>query len=159
MNNSFLNKKTYLDTIKVTTLTAVDLIIVYNNSILMGYRKNNPAKNYWFVPGSRTRKNEKIKNGIQRMAKSELGLNINLDKVKLLGVYDHIYNNNFDNDNFGTHYVVNAFIYRLDEKPLLKIDNQHEEMKWFPFHEIENNKHIHQYTREYLKNVLEYIKK
>tara|TARA_B100001093_G_C26072068_1_gene694958 strand:+ start:48 stop:524 length:477 start_codon:yes stop_codon:yes gene_type:complete len=158
MNNNFLDKKTYLDVIKATTLTAVDLIIVYNNSILMGYRKNNPAKDYWFVPGSRTRKNEKIMDGLQRMVKSELNLEINLDKVKLLGVYDHIYDNNYNDDTFGTHYVVSAFIYILNEKPKIKIDDQHEEIKWFPINQIKGNKYIHQYTKNYLINVLEHLK-
>ena len=158
MNNNFLDKKTYLDVIKATTLTAVDLIIVHNNSILLGYRKNNPAKNYWFVPGSRTRKNEKIMDGLKRMVKSELNLEINLDKVKLLGVYDHIYDNNYNDDTFGTHYVVSAFIYMLNEKPEIKIDDQHEEIKWFPINQIKDNKYIHQYTKNYLINILEHLK-
>ena len=158
MNNNFLDKKTYLDVIKVTPLTAIDLVIVYKNRILLGYRKNNPAKNYWFVPGSRTMKNEKIIDGIKRIGKTELNLNINLSDVKLLGVYDHIYDNNFDNNNYGTHYVVSAFIYFLKEKPNLKNDNQHEELCWFPINEIENNLNIHKYTRNYVINVLEHLK-
>ena len=124
----------------------------------MGYRNNNPAKNYWFVPGSRTRKNEKLMDGIQRMAKTELNLNIDSNKIKLLGVYDHIYENNFNDDTFGTHYVVSAFIYILKEKPNLTFDNQHEELRWFPIDEIKDNKYIHQYTKNYLVNVLEHLK-
>jgi colanic acid biosynthesis protein WcaH len=159
MINSFIKKKTYLDIIKVTTLTAVDLIIVHSNNILLGYRKNDPAKNYWFVPGCRTRKNERINEGLKRVAYSELGLDINFKDVKLIGVYDHIYENNFDNHDFGTHYLVNAFLYIVNERPELKIDDQHEEMKWFSFEEVKKNKDIHQYTKDYLQNVLQFIKK
>ena len=91
-----LDEKNYLDIIKMTTLTAIDLVIIHDNKILMGYRNNNPASNCWFVPGCRTRKNETQSQGAQRVAKTELGINIDLSKLKLIGVYDHIYNNNFE---------------------------------------------------------------
>ena len=41
-----LSREKYYDIISQTTLTAVDLILYYNGKILLGYRKNQPAKNY-----------------------------------------------------------------------------------------------------------------
>tara|TARA_B100001057_G_C22230876_1_gene711982 strand:- start:126 stop:428 length:303 start_codon:yes stop_codon:yes gene_type:complete len=94
--------------------------------MLIGYRNNNPARNYWFVPGCRTGKNETLSRGAQRVANSELGINIDTSKLKLLGVYDHIYDNNFQNNDFGTHYVVSAYMIILNEKPIINGDTQHE---------------------------------
>ena len=46
-----LNKDKYLDIIKHTNLTSIDLVFIYNDKILLGFRNNSPAKNSWFVPG------------------------------------------------------------------------------------------------------------
>ena len=43
-----LSKSKYLEIIKETTLTAVDLILINDNKILVGWRNNEPAKNTWF---------------------------------------------------------------------------------------------------------------
>jgi len=155
-----LDLKDYLNVIEKTTLTSIDLVIVYDNKILMGYRNNDPARNYWFVPGCRTRKNETQQQGIQRVANSELGIDIDTDtnKLKLLGVYDHLYDCNFKNDDFGTHYVVAAYVIILEQKPTITGDDQHEKLDWFSINKIEEDDNIHQYTKNYVKPVLDYIK-
>ena len=78
-----LDKDTYFDIIKKTTLTSIDLVIICDNQILLGLRNNNPARNFWFVPGCRTRKNEKINEGIIRVAKTELNLDV-IEKLILI---------------------------------------------------------------------------
>jgi len=148
-----LDKKDYLDIIKITTLTSVDLVVVYDNNILMGYRNNNPARNYWFVPGCRTGKNETLLQGAQRVAKSELNIDIDTRELKLLGVHDHIYDNNFQNDDFGTHYVCVAFMITFEKKPVIFGDDQHDKFAWFPINQIEANNSIHQNTRNYVKDI------
>jgi len=152
-----LDHKTYLEIIEKTTLTSIDLIIVYDNNILLGYRNNNPARDFWFVPGCRTYKNETLMQGVQRVALSELGITIDINKLKLLGVYDHIYNNNFDNNDFGTHYVVTAYMIILDKKPIINIDGQHEKIAWIPINKVKLNDNIHQYTKNYINSILEIL--
>ena len=39
-----LNHKKYLDVIKHTTLTSIDLVIYFKDKILLGFRNNEPAK-------------------------------------------------------------------------------------------------------------------
>ena len=58
----FLDKKDFSELIKKAPLIAIDLCIVHKRCILLGKRINNPAKNFFFVPGGRVLKNEKIKN-------------------------------------------------------------------------------------------------
>ena len=152
-----LKKEQYLDVIEKTTLTSVDLIIMKNNCILMGLRKNNPAKNYYFTPGVRTYKNENQLEAIKRVGKSELGIDINPENVKLVGVYDHIYDNNFDNNNFGTHYVVTAYLHKIKNNIKIELDDQHDEIKWINIDNMINDNTVHQYVKNYYKNLKKLI--
>ena len=61
-----LSKNKYLEVIKETTLTSVDLILINNNKIFLGWRNNQPAKNTWFTPGVRTYKNETQQKALER---------------------------------------------------------------------------------------------
>ena len=150
-----LSKQKYLEIIKETTLTAVDLILINDNKILVGWRNNNPAKNTWFTPGVRTYKNETQMEAVKRVAKSELNLEINIDNVKLLGVYDHIYKNNFQNNDFGTHYVVTAYLCELTktEKNKIKKDDQHQLIKWIDLNELEDYNNLHQNVKNYIPQI------
>ena len=65
----------------------------------------------------------------------------------------HIYNKNFKDDAFGTHYVVTCFLYKLDKKVIITRDRQHADLKWFSINDIEQNTEIHQYVKNYLPNV------
>lgn len=149
-----LSKKEYLSVIEKTTLTAVDLIFVYNNKILLGYRNNQPAKNFWFNPGGRTGKMEKIEDALKRVALNECGIDISNLDYKLLGVYDHIYDNNFANNYFGTHYVVSSFLFNLNYLPELKSDDQHSQFKWVDINNIESDSNIHQNVKRYVIDIL-----
>lgn len=154
-----LSKNKYLEIIKESTLTSVDLILLNQNKILVGWRNNNPAKNTWFTPGVRTYKNETQMEAIKRVAKSELNIEINTDNVKLLGVYDHIYDNNFSDNSFGTHYVVTAYLYKLNNeyKNNIKIDNQHDKIKWIDLNELEKDENVHQNVKNYLPQINQYL--
>lgn len=127
-------KKEYLNVIKNTNLISVDLIIFdEEKNVLVGKRKNNPARNNFFVPGSRVYKSETIKMAIPRVCKFELGFE--LKKPVFRGVYEHTYPNNFDNDDFGTHYVNFAYEFHVNNETKSKINNsvfskQHSAIKW-----------------------------
>lgn len=151
-----LSKSKYLEVIKETTLTSVDLILINDNKIFLGWRNNQPAKNTWFTPGVRTYKNETQKMGLERVATSELNINIDTNKCKLIGVYDHIYDNNFNNNEFGTHYVVTAYIYKLNnsDKNKIKTDDQHDKIKWLDLNKLLNDDKVHQYVKNYYPQII-----
>lgn len=142
-------KNEYLNIIKNTNLISVDLIIFDEEKrVLVGKRKNNPEINKFFVPGSRVYKSEKIIDAIPRICNFELG--ITLKNPKLKGVYEHIYDNNFENNDFGTNYVVFAYEYKCKEKELLiKGDDQHSIYSWFTVPEIMAIEGVHQYVKNY----------
>lgn len=147
-------KEDYLNVIKNTQLIALDFIIINEKKqVLLGYRNNNPAKNTWFTFGSRIFKDETFEEGCQRVSCNELGIKINLKDCVKHGVYSHNYNNNFENEDFGTNYIVFAFIFNLNEtnSDNIKGDKQHSIFKWFNIEDIiNNNEHnIHENVRNY----------
>ena len=144
----------YLNVIKKTALTSVDLILEYNDKILLGYRNNNPAKNFWFTPGCSTYKLEKQNEALKRLGKTELNLDLNFEKCKLVGVYDHIYDNNFYSNEFETHYVNTCYYLKINKKIIIKNDSQHDKFKWFSIEEIKKSEEVHDNVKLFLPNLI-----
>jgi len=137
--------------IKLGSLFSIDLIVMNEiDEVLLGLRKNYPAKGYWFVPGSRTFRNETLDEAIKRISKIEIGIDINKDELKPIGLYDHIYQDNFFNETgFGTHYIVLAcrVSKRINEFNL-PVDH-HEKYKFFNIQKLLNSNDVHKFTKNY----------
>ncbi len=138
--------------IKNTPLVAIDLIIRnQEGKILLGLRKNRPAKGYYFVPGGRIFKNETLDEAFRNISKNEIGVELERKQARFLGVYEHIYEDNFFGNEFGTHYIVLAHIIDIDFELELP-DEQHSDYIWLPPEEILKSKRVHQYTKNYFLN-------
>lgn len=156
----FLSKKDFTQIVKNTPLISIDLCILRERKILLGKRINQPARNFFFVPGGRILKGEKKKDALERILKNELGLklkNNNYCLIKDLGSYEHFYNENFLNNNdFNTHYLVLAFLIKYDSTIKISeeiISQQHSEYKWIDIDNIESCPYpIHFNTLAYFKN-------
>ena len=158
----FLSETEFTKFVSKMPLVSIDICILKDRRILLGRRKNCPAKDFYFVPGGRIRKNEKINKAIDRILINEIGYKFNIDKIKntkFLGVYEHFYNDNFlGNLKFGTHYVVLAFLIKFErlekDSNQDKIFDQHSEYIWHEFEkESPINLKIHDYTLEYFKSL------
>jgi|SaaInlStandDraft_7_1057024.scaffolds.fasta_scaffold26928_2 colanic acid biosynthesis protein WcaH len=148
-----LSTNDYYNIIKETTLSSVDLFIIKDNKLLVCERENDPAKGYLFTPGCRTYKNETLKECGYRVAKSELNLDIDIDKLILIGVYDHIYENNFIDSTFGTHYVNTAYLYILNsDNTNILLDHQHSNFKWV--NDVLNHDNIHSLVKTTYKDII-----
>ena len=156
----FLSKPNFAEIVRNTPLVSIDLCILKGRKILLGKRLNPPAENFFFVPGGRIYKSELKKDSLKRILRDELGFTLKTNHeefIRDLGSYEHFYNNNFmNNKNFGTHYVVLAFL--IPYKYLIKninqkIHEQHSEYIWVDLENIKDNDlNIHQYTLQYFKN-------
>ena len=113
-----LSNEEFKSIIKLTPLVAFDMIIDYNDKILLGKRINEPAKGYYFIPGGRIMKNETLDDACKRLTQNELGFNIDFNKFKFHMNTQHIYDNNFFDNEFKTHYVCLCYKYRLTDKEL-----------------------------------------
>lgn len=133
-------------------LIAIDLVC-YNSAgeVLVGLRTNAPAKGYWFVPGGRIHKNETLTEAFARITQAELGCAIDASEFKFRGLYDHIYPENFFEDNsFNTHYVIIALTYQDDDGKL--VVNGNDQNRSFQFMAIDTllaTDNVHPYTKNY----------
>ncbi len=158
----FLSKDDFAKIVSNAPLVSIDLCILKSRKLLVGKRKNPPARNYFFVPGGRILKSELISNALKRILGEELGLRIKSNKIqsiKTLGIYEHFYKDNFlNNKKFDTHYVVLAYLIPFES--LMKVNygnifEQHSEYKWLELNSINNKSlRIHKNTMKYLENPL-----
>ena len=146
-----LSDKEFLKVIAATPLVSIDLIIRNpDNEVLLGRRANRPAQGFWFVPGGRIRKGERVAEAFDRIAKGEIGMIPT--KRELLGVFDHIYEDNFLGvKGIGTHYVVLAFEANVPSEGPIKPDAQHSEFRWWRATEAAQAPEVHPNSRAYFE--------
>jgi len=146
-------EKHILDIIKATPLVSVDLIIRNPaKEVLLGKRVNRPAQGCWFVPGGKILKNETINHALKRVSKIEVGRDLSAPAPHLLGVYEHIYEDNFLNvAGINTHYVVLAFVITLQYEIKVKPDKQHAALQWWEVDKLLADPAVHQNTKAYFK--------
>jgi GDP-mannose mannosyl hydrolase len=113
-------------------LVSIDLVIRDpDGCVLVAWRNNEPARNCWFVPGGRIRKNERIADAFARIVTAETGLAVAFAAARLLGAYEHVYpTNRFGEPGYGTHYVVLAYEVALAVRPEISLDDQHGSCAW-----------------------------
>lgn len=148
-----ISNEQFLKVIDATPLVSIDLIIENNKGeVLLGKRLNKPAQGYWFVPGGRIRKNEKISEAFNRISETELGTALSIDNAQLLGAYNHIYDDNYlGKEIINTHYVVLGYKVKLLDAINIQGDDQHSELKWWSIAELMNSIEVHQNTKTYFK--------
>jgi len=148
---AMLDKDALIEVIKNTPLVSIDLIVKDSGGrVLVGWRTNEPAMGFWFVPGGRILKDERLAEAFERVAKDELGAEVKIENARFLGVFEHLYDENFAKiDGFGTHYVVLGYEIRLDS-PKLKLPNdQHSRYRWLTPEGILGSESVHPNTKAY----------
>jgi colanic acid biosynthesis protein WcaH len=146
-----LGRDQLVEVVKNAPLVSIDLVVKNSRGqILVGLRKNAPAKGFWFVPGGRILKDERISEAFERIAYDELGIKPAFEDARFLGVFEHLYPNNFtEKEGFGTHYVVLAYEIKINETELSPPRNQHSEYKWLNKESLDEESNVHAYTRVY----------
>ena len=137
--------------VKNAPLVSIDLVVKNGqDGILVGLRKNEPAKGFWFVPGGRILKEERIAEAFERVVYDELGVKAAFEDGRFLGVVEHLYPNNFtESEDFGTHYVVLVYEIKINETELSPPRNQHSDYKWLSKESVEKEPNVHPYTKAY----------
>lgn len=57
-------------------IVSVDLLVQYDDGLVLGRRTNEPAKGFWFMPGGRVQKGETRSEAVYRIGKEELGVDL-----------------------------------------------------------------------------------
>ncbi|WRV97529.1 GDP-mannose mannosyl hydrolase [Grimontia sp. NTOU-MAR1] len=146
----YLDNETFNTVIQHTPLVSIDLVIKDpKQKVLLGKRTNRPAKDHWFVPGGRVRKDESLSDAFSRIANNELSLDLSMHDAKRLGFFEHFYQDSMFSENSSTHYVVLAFEVTLTEQPNALPKEQHSDYRWFTLGELMASERVHNHTKQY----------
>jgi colanic acid biosynthesis protein WcaH len=149
----YLPKEQFLSVIANTPLVSIDLIIRNpSGAILMGRRINEPAKDFWFVPGGRIYKNEDLEDAFKRICIDELGVVLTIAQARLFGVFTHKYQTNaLGIAGVTTHYVVLAYDLGIPDL-VFDIKAQHSQTQWITESEAYRlNSEVHENVLPYFK--------
>ena len=152
---TFIPKSDFEKVLSSVPLVSVDLCLYFEGQILLGHRKNEPAKNFWFTPGGRIMKNEGLQIALSRIAKTELNLDLNYESASLMGVWDHFYDNSVVSDSTSTHYVNLPHFIKLSSKLNPQNDYQHSSFRWWNLSDALESPKVHKYVKPYLNWVHE----
>jgi colanic acid biosynthesis protein WcaH len=146
-----MGKDIFARVVRNAPLVAVDLIVKEpSGRILLGLRNNEPAKDYWFVPGGVLQKDESIAEALRGRAMEELGIQVRMEDARMIGVFEHFYDTNFTgNSDFGTHYIVLAYEIQLQEAISELPPDQHREYRWFSREQLLKDPRVHENTKAY----------
>jgi colanic acid biosynthesis protein WcaH len=151
-----LERAKFREVVMNTPLVSIDLIVRNpENQILVGLRRNNPAKGMWFVPGGRIWKDERIHRAFTRITEAELGTALDLKRARFCGVFEHLYPDNFaDEPGFGTHYIVLAHEIKIPGGSTGLPAEQHGNYRWVSDKQLLQEDDVHPYTKDYFRSEL-----
>lgn len=131
--------------IKHCPLISIDFVIKDNNMrVLLGKRKNEPAKGYWFTPGGRIFKDESITDACIRILRDELNIHTTDPNYSIFNITEHFYSNNFYNNDFSTHYInISMTLHDFDINSIVDMTAQHTDIIWLTIPELIRHKNVH----------------
>ena len=158
-DSGFLALSDFERAVAALPLVSVDWVLLNPaGQMLLGHRRNAPARHWWFTPGGRVRKNEPLASCLQRVAVSELGLQASdVLGARLMGVWDHFYEDSAFSTQVSTHYVNLPHVLQLPDTldlTTLPLD-QHCAWRWQHVEVAAVADDVHPYVRLYAQWVLE----
>jgi len=151
MTTQHLPVDVFATVVRHAPLVSIDLIVRdAAGLVLVGLRTNRPAQGAWFVPGGRIAKEERLDAAFARISHAELGIGLARSDARFLGVYEHLYADNFSADpTFGTHYVVLGYAIAVDRAALRLPRDQHSGYRWVDLPTLSSDASIHANSQAY----------
>jgi colanic acid biosynthesis protein WcaH len=149
-----LTELDFLDVVRLTPLVAIDLIVSdAEGRVLIGHRRNRPARNTWFVPGGRIHKDETLDAAFARIAEAELGIaRMARSTARFEGIFEHHYPDNFAAEpDVSTHYIVLAYALQLTSTVSVGRLDQHSEYLWLSPAALLARADVHENTKAYFR--------
>ncbi|WP_421197295.1 GDP-mannose mannosyl hydrolase [Aeromonas enteropelogenes] len=148
--NHWLDKTQFQQIVAATPLISIDLIVRNElGQVLLGRRLNRPAQGFWFVPGGRVCKDERLDAAFLRLTQEELGLATSRECAHFLGPYEHFYTDNFSGEDFSTHYVVLGYELAWQGQYNTLPVSQHDQYRWVGVNALLQDPSVHQHTKGY----------
>ena len=150
---TFLDDKLFKLIVSNTPLFSIDIVLLNEkNEILTGLRNNPPAKNFWFLPGGRVKKNQILDEAFCEITKSELGKCLKYENSTLLGLHEHLWSDSIYGDDISTHYINAPMMIKKEQSYFDLPDNdaQHSGYKWTKWNEFEKDPSIHSMSKLFI---------
>ena len=103
---------------------ATDIVVVYNDKLLVIKRKNDPFKGKYALPGGFVNPNERFQEAAVRELEEETCIKVNVDKLEFVGILDCP-----DRDTRGRVVSV-VYLVRLDKEPMAKAADDAADLCW-----------------------------
>jgi colanic acid biosynthesis protein WcaH len=124
-------------------IPCVDAVVVDGGKALLFRRTNQPAKGQYWFPGGRVYKGETLKEAVLRKVKEETGLDVKI--ISQLGNEETIFAEGpFDGP---TRTINTVFLVKLKKGDVIKIDSQHDDLKWVNKAPRESHTYIKKFIR------------
>lgn len=150
VHDEFVPEDLYADFLERMPEVCVEIVVEQDGAVLLALRDIEPAEGEWFWPGSRLYKGEQTEAAAHRVAREELGIEVEIRG--LLGVYSHFWDRSAQSADVSRHTV--TVVYRAtptDPDPNLSLDDQHADYRWLD----EPEPDLHEYVRRYLTDLWE----
>lgn len=146
-----LDKETFKTVVDNTPLVSIDLIILNSKSeVLLGKRKNKPAKGFYFTIGGRVYKNESMIAAAKRILDEELGLKLKCE-LTFIGIFEHFYEDSIFSET-STHYVNMAYKIKWDNSDIDSLATvQHSSYKWVAMADLMSDSKVHGNVKAYFE--------
>lgn len=106
------------------------LLAVYKNELLFLKRAHEPKKGTWHLPAGFCNIDESLEDAIARETIEETGIVIDKSNLQYIGSFPSSYGDQNQTRNLGA-----AFLYEFQERPVVTIDEESLEYRWFQLNE------------------------
>lgn len=145
-----LDNTTFKTVLQHTPLVSIDLLVKNKlGEYMLGMRTNRPAQGYWFVPGGRIFKNERMDDAFLRLTQGELGIQVPRQQATFLGAFEHLYEDSAMDAAISTHYVVLGYEIALDIELAKLPQEQHAQYTWMSESALLASESVHLHTKQY----------
>lgn len=141
--NHWIDEENWRTIVEHVPIVSVDLVVFHDDAVLLGTRENEPAKGEWFVPGGRVLKNERRTDAVRRVAREELGTEVEI--VESLGTFEHFYEVADVDVSSGKHYLASGYVVTPTSTDFA-LDSQHSSFRFFDA----PPRDVHEYVAAYV---------
>jgi colanic acid biosynthesis protein WcaH len=157
----YLSRKDFTVAVSNLPLVSIDLCIISPQKKMLFVKRNcPPARDFYFTPGGRIRKNETIEDAMNRIAREEVGLGSLYDlKPSLMGAWDHFYPDSAFDPKVSTHYVNLPHVVHLSDVYMESLEIavgdecQHRSYLWLDVVDASQRMDVHNYSRLYAQYI------
>jgi colanic acid biosynthesis protein WcaH len=144
VHDEFVPEGAFADALRRFPQACVEVVFTDDRGVLLARRTNEPAAGEYFWPGSRLYKGERLTAAAGRVAREELGVDVEVGER--LGVYEHFWDTASVAGVDSRHTINLVYRVRPTGDAEVTLDDQHDDYRFVTGPEP----WMHDYVREYV---------